>query len=275
MGLFDRTTDAFERRVDRLLTDLEAPDESLDYTYERLKDELQRIDEALVDLVTQRKRLEGERDRLEDRVDTHNDRARRAVEAGDDARAREHLETKRSDMERLDDVEARIADLRDAESEVKSRRNELRERIERFRTERAELTARQRAANAEAAVADALGREGEEGYADRRVADANDHVEESEARAAALDELRSEGFFEDDAPAADEEDLERARIDAEVESELDTLRSRYRDDPPDAGEADGETLDESAPAEDAPEEGASATDTDDADDPDTDSPDER
>lgn len=259
MGLFDRTTDAFEREVNRLLDDVEDPQESLDYTYERLRDELGNVDEAMVDLVTQRKRLERERDRLEERVDEHNDRARRAVEDGDDGRAREHLEAKRSDMERLDDVETRIADLRDAESEVKARRNELRERIERFRTERAELTARQRAANAESAVADALGRDDEDGYADRRVADATDDVEESEARAAALDELQSEGFF-DDGGTTPEEDLDAARVDAEVESELEMLRGRYREESPADEEA---TAGDELPTDEGDD---AAPDTDGADD---------
>jgi phage shock protein A len=260
MGLFDRTTDAFEREVNRLLDDVEDPQESLDYTYERLRDELGNVDEAMVDLVTQRKRLERERDRLEARVDEHNDRARRAVEEGDDGRAREHLEAKRSDMERLDDVETRIADLRDAESEVKTRRNELRERIERFRTERAELTARQRAANAESAVADALGRDDEAGYADRRVADATDDVEESEARAAALEELQSEGFFDDDGPTP-EEDLDAARVDAEVESELEMLRGRYREESP----ADEEATDDDVLADDGDAARSDADDSDDVD----------
>lgn len=250
MGLFDRTTEAFEREVNRLLDDIEDPRENLDYTYERLRDELTRVDEALVDLVTQRKRLEREADRLDDRVTMHNDRAREAVEDGDDTVARDHLEAKRDDMTRLDDVEARIAEMRDAESSLKRRRTELAERVERFRTERAELNARQTAARAEASVADALGEESEDGYADRHVADAADHVEESEARAAAIEELRSEGLFDAGGSGRRRtESAERDRIDAEVESELDTLRNRYRADEQDT---------------DAPEDGADVQD--DADD---------
>ncbi|MFC5970910.1 PspA/IM30 family protein [Halomarina salina] len=263
MGLFDRTTEALEREVNRLLDDVEDPQESLDYTYERLRDELARVDEALVDLVTQRKRLEGERDRLEDRIADHNDRAREAVEEGDDARARDHLEDKRSDMGRLDDVDARIADLHDAESDLKSRRNELKERIERFRTERAELNARQSAASAEASVADALGQEGD-GTADRRVADATDHVEESEARAAALEELRSEGFFDEE--ERQRLDAEQARVDAEVESELETLRSQVRgeDDVPDATADDADDADDADGPDDDADDAADPTDADDA-----------
>lgn len=252
MGLFDRTTEALEREVNRLLDDVEDPRESLDYTYERLRDEVARVDEAFVDLVTQRKRLERDRDRLDDRIDEHNDRAREAVEAGDDASAREHLEAKRSDMARLDDVEARVADLRHAESDLKSRRNELKERVERFRTERAELNARRSAASADAAVADALGDDGD-GMADRRVAAAAEDVEGREARAAALDELRAEGFFDDE--ERERRDAERARVDAEVESELQTLRNRVRGDDPVEDEAttDGDVTaptDETAASDD-------------------------
>ena len=51
-------------------------------------------------------------------------------------------------------------------------------------------------------------------------------VDEAEARAAALEELREEGFFD----ASSGDDLERERTQREVEAELETLREQIRND---------------------------------------------
>jgi len=213
MGLLDRTSDLARRRVDRLLDDLDDPDE-------RLRDELRRVDEAVVDLVTERKRLEARRSTLEGRIDDHNERAREAVRAERDDLAREVLERKQADVTRLNDVEDRVADLREAEADLKVRRDDLKTRVDRFRAEHAARNARRTAARAEASVSEATDADGE-------LARAGDGIDDAEARAAALEELHEEGFFDD---ARLEEEIERIRTDSEVEAELDTLRREIRDE---------------------------------------------
>jgi phage shock protein A len=231
MGLLDRTSDLARRRVDRLLDDLDDPAQRFEYTRERLDEELRRVDGAIVDLVTERKRLETRRTTLEERIDDHNERAREAVRAERDDLAREVLERKQADVSRLNDVEDRIADLRETETETKERRDELKTRIDRFRAERTARSARRTAASAEASVSEATATTTTTaGGADRATADAApaDRIDDAEARAAALEELDREGFFDDD---RHEEEIDRIRTDAEVEAELDTLRGELRDDP--------------------------------------------
>ena len=211
MGLFDRTTDLATRRIDRLLDGLEDPAETAAYDEERLRDELERVDAAVVDLVTERVRLERRAERLSEAVEDHEDRAREAVAEGREELAREILVRKREDETRREDAERRAAELREAETELKARRDDLYERAERRRASAAERAAEERVARAEATV---------EGLADPG------QVDEAEARAAALEELREEGFF--DAGASDE--LERERTRSEVEAELETLREQIRGD---------------------------------------------
>jgi phage shock protein A len=225
MGLLDRTSNLARRRVDRLLDDPEAPDESLEYTHERLQEELRRVDDAVIDLVTGRKRLEQRRSSLEESIDERNENAREAVRAGRDDLAREVLERKQADVSRLNDVEERIAELGEAEADLRERRDDLKARVDRFRAERTRRNARRTAARAEANVSEATAGAGGTG-SDEGVSGTADRIDEAEARAAALEELREEGFFDDERL---EEELERVRTDAEVENELDTLREEIRD----------------------------------------------
>ena len=95
MGLFDRTTDLAARRIDRLLDDIEDPAETAAYDEQRLRDELERVDAAVVDLVTERVTLERRAERLSVAVEDHEERAREAVAEGHEDLAREILVRKR------------------------------------------------------------------------------------------------------------------------------------------------------------------------------------
>ena len=212
MGLFDRTTDLATRRIDRLLDSLEDPTETAAYDEQRLYDELEQVDAAVVDLVTERVRLERRAERLSEAVEEHVDRAREAVADGREDLASEILVRKHEDAERRDDAERRAAELREAETELKTRRDALYERAERRRAAAAERAAEEHVAQAEATVDEATADPGQ--------------VDEAEARAAALEELREESFF--DAPGAGE--MEREQVRSEVEAELETLRDRIRGD---------------------------------------------
>ncbi|MFB6169178.1 MAG: PspA/IM30 family protein [Haloferacaceae archaeon] len=211
MGLFDRTTDLATRQIDRLLDDLEDPAESAAYDQRRLDDELEQVDAAVVDLVTERVRQERRAERLSAAVDDHEERARGAVAEGREDLAREIIGRKREDAARREDAERRAAELREAEAELKARREELYERARRRRTSAAEQAAKERVARAETTV---------EGLADPG------QVDEAEARAAALAELRAEGFF-DASPGGE---LAREQTGREVEAELETLRDQIRGD---------------------------------------------
>lgn len=204
MGLLDRTSERARRRVDRLLDTLEDPAATAAYDAERLRDELDAVDAAVVDLVAERKRQEARADRLADRVEEHAASAREAVAASREDLARELLSRKHEAERRRADAADRAADLRDAEAELRERRTRLHERARTERVRATERAAEERVAAASATV-DEL---------------SASSVDESAARAAALAELRDDGFFDD--PAAE---LERERTRKEVEAELDTLRA--------------------------------------------------
>ncbi|MFC5366960.1 PspA/IM30 family protein [Salinirubrum litoreum] len=231
MGILDRTSDLFGAKMNSLLDRLEDPDEQLDYTYERLQDELSKVESALTDLVTEKKRLEARRDDVESRVADRNEQAREAVAAGRDDLAREALRRKRAEMQDLDDLEADIDELESAQQTLLERRDDLERRIERFRTEREQLKARRKAAEADLTVSETMADTGEDGglsEADTAIGDVADRTAELEARTAALEELDEQDALGRTGVFGDEDDIEaeldRIQTDDEIESELALLR---------------------------------------------------
>jgi phage shock protein A len=231
MGILDRTSDLFGAKMNTLLDRLEDPDEQLDYTYERLQDELAKVESALTDLVTEKKRLEARRDEVEERVAERNQQAREAVAAGRDDLARKALRRKKTEMRELDDLEADVDELESAQQTLLDRRDDLERRIERFRTEREQLKARRTAAEADLTVSEAMADTGDEGSlaeTDTAIGDVADRTEELEARTAALEELDQQDALSGTGVFGDEDDIEaeldRIQTDDEIESELDLLR---------------------------------------------------
>lgn len=247
MGILDRTSDLFGAKMNTLLDRLEDTDEQLDYTYERLQDELAKVESALADLVTEKKRLEARRDEVEDRVTERNQQAREAVAAGRDDLARKALRRKRAEMQEVDDLEADVDELKTAQQTLLDRRDDLERRIERFRTEREQLKARRKAAEADLTVSEAMADTGEEGAlaeTDTAIGDVADRTEELEARTAALEELDQQdalsrtGVFGDEDEVAAE--LDRIQSDDEIESELDLLRDELGASSDDADATEGD-----------------------------------
>jgi len=94
MGILPRTSYVIRSKINAVLNRAEDPNETLDYSYEQLRDELQDVKQGIADLTTQKKRLEIQKRRLEENVEKHNDQARQAVEQDREDLARRALEKK-------------------------------------------------------------------------------------------------------------------------------------------------------------------------------------
>jgi len=94
MGILPRTSYVIRSKINAVLNRAEDPNETLDYSYEQLRDELQDVKQGIADLTTLKKRLEIQKRRLEENVEKHNDQARQAVEQDREDLARRALEKK-------------------------------------------------------------------------------------------------------------------------------------------------------------------------------------
>ncbi|MEM4781921.1 MAG: PspA/IM30 family protein, partial [Halalkalicoccus sp.] len=80
MGILSRMSYVIRSKVNSVLNRAEDPRETLDYSYEQMRDRLQDVKQGIADLTTQKKRLEMQKRRLEENVEKHNDQARTAVQ---------------------------------------------------------------------------------------------------------------------------------------------------------------------------------------------------
>jgi phage shock protein A len=218
MDVLDRTTALIESTLDGLVDSASDADEELDYAHEQMREELRAVDEGLVNLVSERKRLERRAEELDAEVERRNNQAREAVSADREDVAREALEDKERALRQREEIERSVSELEDAEQELREKKADLAERVERFGTEKEILKADRMRANLEAGTTESA-----EG-----IARAEEALEEQSARAAATEELRESGTLS--GPLDDDTDdvaaeLDRDRTEREIEDELDTIRA--------------------------------------------------
>jgi phage shock protein A len=250
-GLWSRTTTVVKAKYSKLLNRAENPTETLDYSYEQMLQQLQNVKRGTADVVTSKKRLELQQQKLEQNVVKLETQARQAVAANREDLARQALERKTLAQTQLQDMDGQVKQLEDQQEKLVAAQQQLETRIESFRSQKEVLKAQYSAAEAQVKVGEAatgIGRHMEDtGLAVQR---AKDKTEEMQARAAAIDELTSTGALED-FTAGDQTQLDRelAQISSasQVDDELAKLKAEVGSGAP-KKEIDSGTDEPAAPA---------------------------
>jgi phage shock protein A len=228
-GLVSRTTLIIKSKYSKLLNRAENPTETLDYSYEQMLEQLQNVKRGVADVVTSKKRLELQQQKLEQNVVKLETQARQAVAANRDDLAKQALERKAIAQQQLQDMDGQVQQLADQQDKLVAAQQQLETKIESFRSQKEVLKAQYSAAEAQVRVGEAATGIGEHmndtGLAIQR---AKDKTEEMQARASAIDELTSSGALED-FTAGDQTQLDRelSQISAssQVDSELAKLKA--------------------------------------------------
>jgi phage shock protein A len=250
-GLWSRTMTVVKAKYSKLLNRAENPTETLDYSYEQMLQQLQNVKRGTADVVTSKKRLELQQQKLEQNVVKLETQARQAVAANREDLARQALERKTLAQTQLQDMDGQVKQLEDQQEKLVAAQQQLETRIESFRSQKEVLKAQYSAAEAQVKVGEAatgIGRHMEDtGLAVQR---AKDKTEEMQARAAAIDELTSTGALED-FTAGDQTQLDRelAQISSasQVDDELAKLKAEVGSGAP-KKEIDSGTDEPAAPA---------------------------
>src|SRR5204863_5599263 len=93
-GLMSRFTTLFKVKANKALDKAEDPGETLDYSYQKQLEMLQKVKQGLATVVTSKKRLQLQSARLEESVVKLDQQARQALSAGREDLARTALERK-------------------------------------------------------------------------------------------------------------------------------------------------------------------------------------
>jgi phage shock protein A len=228
-GLMSRTALIVKSKYSKLLNRAENPTETLDYSYEQMLEQLQNVKRGVADVVTSKKRIELQQQKLEQNVVKLETQARQAVAANRDDLAKQALERKAVAQQQLQSMDTQVSQLADQQEKLVAAQQQLETRIESFRSQKEVLKAQYSAAEAQVKVGEAATGIGQHmndtGLAIQR---AKDKTEEMQARAAAIDELTSAGALEDFS-AGDQTQLDRelAQISssAQVDDELAKLKA--------------------------------------------------
>jgi len=228
MSFVSRLKAIFESRADQTLDQLEDPKASLDYSLTKLQASLRQIGESLVEVAAARRHLENQRDQLEAAIARYEGQARGALAVDREDLAKRALERQAAGRERLDGLNANIANLDAQVESLKTSQATLRHKIELFQGKKEELKALYDSSRAQLqvkAVTSGISKDlADVGHAIER---AEARISRMSSRVEAIDELVAVGALEDALQPGDDIDRELARVGREtaVEQELARLKT--------------------------------------------------
>jgi phage shock protein A len=227
-GLMSRASLIVKSKFSRLLNRAENPNETLDYSYEQMQQQLQNVKRGVADVVTAKKRLELQTQKLEQNVVKLETQARQALAANREDLARQALERKAAAQQQLQSLDAQVTELAAQQEKLVAGQQTLEARIEGFRSTKEVLKAQYSAAEAQVKIGEAatgIGRGMQDtGMAIQR---AKEKTEELQARASAIDELTSTGALED-FTAGDQTQLDRELAQISTTGQVDQDMARLK-----------------------------------------------
>lgn len=228
MGIFQRFAMIFKAKANKALDKAENPNETLDYSYQKQLEMLQKVRRGVADVATSRKRLELQINQLTQQQDKLQGQAKQALGLGREDLAREALTRKSGLDTQLTDLRAQHVGLQEQEQKLTLASQRLQAKVDAFRTKKETLKATYNAAEAQTKIGEAFSGISEEmGDVGLAVQRAEDKTAQMQARAGAIDELIASGALEDTSGTAKDDitaELEHLSSTNDVESELAQLR---------------------------------------------------
>jgi phage shock protein A len=245
MGMMSRFTTIVKAKASKLLDRAEDPRETLDYSYEKQLEMLQKVRRGVADVATAKKRLELQAAKLEQSVTKLDGQARQAISVGKEDLARIALERKKGVQLQLQDLDAQRVQLQGEQDKLVMAEQRLTSKVEAFRTKKETIKAQYTAAEAQVKIGEAVSGVSED-MADVGMAidRAEQKTETMRARAGAIDELIESGTLTDLTSSSDsiDRELEMVGLQSGVDAELEAMKKELGAGAPSSGEiGSGET----------------------------------
>jgi phage shock protein A len=227
MGLMQRLSMVFKSKAHKMLDRAEDPRETLDYSYQRQLEMLQKVKRGVADVATSRKRVELQAQTLQGKAAKLHEQAKRAVEAGRDDLAREALSRRAAIQPELEVLRVQHQQLQTEEAKLVQASSRLQAKVDAFRTRKETIKATYTAAEAQARIGEAFSGISEEmGDVGLAIQRAEDKTAALQARAGAVDELIASGALDDVTGSADpiQAELDRIAGTSGVDAELAALK---------------------------------------------------
>ena len=240
MGMFSRMSTIVKSKMNRILDSAEDPRETLDYSYEKQLEMLQNVKRGVVEMVTAKRRIQQQADRVKENITRLDRQARQAVEADRDDLARLALERKQAALAELEGLDEQIAGMEREQEKLTEAEKRLQAKVDAFRNKKEIIKAQYSAAQAQVRIGAALGGISEEmGDVSLAVQRAENKTDQMKAKAGAIDELVESGVLDDITGPKDDIERELAKISASstVEAELAALKNPNGTTPSSGGSA--------------------------------------
>ncbi|WP_376794295.1 PspA/IM30 family protein [Thermogemmatispora sp.] len=241
MGLLSRLALLLRIRSKAALERAEDPAQVLDYSYQKQVEQLQQLRRAVADVATSERRLELQQGELLRRAERYEQQAFSALRANREDLARLALQRRELLLAQLNSYEQQLGQVRAQKEQLIELEQQLRLRVESFRTQKEVLKARYSAAQAQARIEETLAGLNAEMLEMRLALErAHEKILTAEARASALHSLFEQGAL--DSPlsppllpaGSDPFDQELALLDQDrqIERQLQRLKQRLLSDRP-------------------------------------------
>ena len=228
-SIWERIRLIFSSKANKVLDKYEDPRETLDYSYQKQTELLQRVRRGVADVATSRKRVELQVNQLTGEVNKFTVAAERALEAGREDLAREALTRKSGLQQQISDLTVQRDQLAAEEEKLVRASSQLQARVDAFRTQKETIKATYSAAQAQAQIGDAFsGLSDELGDVGLAIERAKDKTEQLQARATAVDELLASGALADPTGGYKDDitrELDALASSSAVESELAAMKA--------------------------------------------------
>jgi len=233
MGMLSRMTMIVKSKVSTVLDKAEDPRETLDYSYEKQMESLRKVKRSVLEMVTNKRRLELQAGKVQAKLEKLTSQAKEALNAGREDLARIALERKQSAVSELQALEEQLAGLEIEQEKLTHAEQRLQSKVEAFRTKKEIIKAQYNAAQAQVRIGSALAGVSEEmGDVSIAIERAQSKTESLQAKAGAIDELIVSGVLDDPLNMGKDEieiELEKLSSSASVEDEIKALRDEIAD----------------------------------------------
>ncbi|MBO3745622.1 PspA/IM30 family protein [Streptosporangiaceae bacterium NEAU-GS5] len=234
MSVMKRLSMIFKSKANKALDKMEDPRETLDYSYQRQLELLQKVRRGVADVATSRKRVELQINQLQQSSDKLEGQSRQALSAGREDLAREALTRRNGVQAQIADLRLQYNNLQAEEEKLTTASQRLQTKVDAFRTKKETLKATYTAAEAQTRINEAFSGISEEmGDVGLAIQRAEDKTAQMQARAGAIDELLASGALDDFTGQRDDiqSELDRMGGGQDIELELAKMKAELGQGP--------------------------------------------
>jgi len=228
MSVMKRLSGIVQAKTNKLLDKAEDPRESLDLSYQKQLESLQKVRRSVADVTTAKKRIELQATQLQQQADKLQQQAKAALGQGNEDLAREALARRAALAEQLTDLQSQHQQVATQEDKLVETAKRLQAQVDAFRTKKETMKATYTAAEAQTKIGEAVSGISESmSDAGMTLQRAQDKIDGMQSRAGAMDELLASGALTNlSAPVDDiQAQLDKVSSTDQVDNDLAALKA--------------------------------------------------